>query len=998
MRYSKYVLTLVLGVAMAIAGAAAASNADDLSRDSLVPALSSMESLRLTPSASLSRLLLDETGLTSMQSQRGLKGSGVSIAVVDTGVDPQVLIPGSIADVVDFTPEGIVTTSEPLAPDTDGVIYNSGRAFDVRGLVSLSGRYRVGVWPQDQTQRSRIEQASLTGLRSVGIVVADTSLPRGYDTVYIDTDGDSEFSDEVPIGVYRESKKFVPISAGSGALALAVADIRNDGQQVVLFFDANGHGTGIASLLVGGRGTVEPLVPDASIIAIKAVDAKGESSWDLVFSGIREACERGADIVVVSASPASSTEGNTETLKGLLAQHRDVLVVMAAGNRGPGVGTLPTISRADNLLIVGGYLPSAISRHMGWGSSETFYPWSSVGPDHNGSVTNVLAAAVAPALRPDWHPNTREPVIMEGTSVSAAYAGGTAAMIAQGLRADSVPNLGARLRRAMEESAVPLQGLTAAEQGHGVIRPEQALQAASLITGPSRTRFVYELNSSFSADAFFERDRVPGRILATLDNLSPVPLNVTVRTPKWISLPYDAFSVPPVDQRQLSLLCNKLEPGLHSGYVIGDDPTTPGRDAESVLTVVVPLDLSSGLVRLDSLISAGQIQREFLTVNPGTESVNLTLSIRPWGQGMGTARMYVYDASGNCVYQGRWVGANQDSSTDEVTIAFPVAGVWEVVVLCDPTLRKSGQDETSVRLEASVGGIASSSHEIPTSTTTGGSSVESAIKMVSFGRQDKICPQIIVEGKNGFVRRGDVRVTPGISAMIPLPRIEDSTDALCLSISGPADPDARISFYIYGLDSATGQWKQVATGDSLADKPGQVVLVAPPPGQYVALVETMGTKGRSTTFTWLAVAAGQGPSSAASEPSGQVSYDWQGKSTQEIHTRVTMADASSSPLFLVVWDEARTMLRSIMPVAPPVDGQQLLVTYSTGSRVGNSVYVTFRAWDCASMRPVDACLLLNGRWYQMSDGYVVVALPESDLNEAEMKAEYPGMRPWVKMP
>jgi len=101
---------------------------------------------------------------------------------------------------------------------------------------------------------------------------------------------------------------------------------------------------------------------------------------------------------------------------------------------------------------------------------------------------------------------------------------------------------------------------------------------------------------------------------------------------------------------------------------------------------------------------------------------------------------------------------------------------------------------------------------------------------------------------------------------------------------------------------------------------------------------------------------------------------------------------------LVVWDEARTMLRSIMPVAPPVDGQQLLVTYSTGSRVGNSVYVTFRAWDRASMRPVDACLLLNGRWYQMSDGYVVVALPESDLNEAEMKAEYPGMRPWVKMP
>ncbi len=107
--------------------------------------------------------------------------------------------------------------------------------------------------------------------------------------------------------------------------------------------DVNGHGTHVASTIVGtgaaSGGDFKGVAPGADLIVGKVlggVDGFGQDSW--VMAGMQWAAESGADVVNMSLGdtvPSDGSDPMSQTVDALSAQY-GTLFVIAAGNAGPG--------------------------------------------------------------------------------------------------------------------------------------------------------------------------------------------------------------------------------------------------------------------------------------------------------------------------------------------------------------------------------------------------------------------------------------------------------------------------------------------------------------------------------------------------------------------------------------------------------------------------------------------------------------------------------------
>jgi hypothetical protein len=84
-----------------------------------------------------------------------------------------------------------------------------------------------------------------------------------------------------------------------------------------------------------------------------------------------------------------------------------------------------------------------------------------------------------------------------------------------------------------------------------------------------------------------------------------------------------------------------------------------------------------------------------------------------------------------------------------------------------------------------------------------------------------------------------------------------------------------------------------------------------------------------------------------------------------------------------------------VPIATETGKPSLLVTLVEGATVAGKTHATVRAWDQATMRPVNACVEVDGIWYQLLDGHAVITSPRTDLAGLTIRGEYPGMIPWA---
>lgn len=218
--------------------------------------------------------------------------------------------------------------------------------------------------------------------------------------------------------------------------------------------DGNGHGTHVAGTIAqatnNGLG-VAGVAPEATILPIKTLSARGGGQSQWVAAAIDEAADQGADIINLSlGGPYSAVIANAVKK----AQDRGVLVVAAAGNTGrKGVGYPAALPGVVAVSAVGP--DDGLAFYSTWGEEVVL---SAPGGDTRVDGGGILQDTVAPG---GGHAFKE----FQGTSMATPHVSGAAAVLWQQAGGDADV-----VRAALEASAVDLGAPGKdPEYGHGRI-------------------------------------------------------------------------------------------------------------------------------------------------------------------------------------------------------------------------------------------------------------------------------------------------------------------------------------------------------------------------------------------------------------------------------------------------------------------------------------------------------------------------------------------------
>ena len=373
----------------------------------------------------------------------GVNGSGVKVAVVDSGIDfghPD--LDGTQARVDDLQSpwNGWPIMWDPRSSDIwlkDGAAYpgNGGSwysdtanidndsnndslldltGFNVTGLPpSLSGDYHHGLHPDSQLK-------SRAG-GEVDVLVVDDITAGVYETVYIDFDRDGNFSEEKPMrkgnetagrdtdgdGLWDQSGGLlywisdglngIPYGptysaragfqnriAGAGNLTLFMLNDKND--------PGGNHGTLCASAVaaqgVVNNGNVKGMAPNSELIAVSDFYAGGSflDAWRFLTEGYDGNVSSGDEAQIGSFSFGWSNIHNDGTdqmslyLDWLTRVHApETTFLVATGNGGHGYGTTASPGGSHGVISVGAF--SSRTGEPNGGTWGDSASWSNRGPN-----------------------------------------------------------------------------------------------------------------------------------------------------------------------------------------------------------------------------------------------------------------------------------------------------------------------------------------------------------------------------------------------------------------------------------------------------------------------------------------------------------------------------------------------------------------------------------------------------------------------------------------
>jgi len=114
--------------------------------------------------------------------------------------------------------------------------------------------------------------------------------------------------------------------------------------------DTNGHGTQVAGV-IAADGKIQGIAPKAKILAYKvSEDGEGVSS-ELIIKAIEKAIDDGADVINISLGVNKTNEKIEKAVNKAL--EREIFVVTAAGNDGPGNSTIGSPGKNFGTVTVG---------------------------------------------------------------------------------------------------------------------------------------------------------------------------------------------------------------------------------------------------------------------------------------------------------------------------------------------------------------------------------------------------------------------------------------------------------------------------------------------------------------------------------------------------------------------------------------------------------------------------------------------------------------------
>lgn len=378
------------------------------------------------------------SGIMEFTNQYEVSGDGQKIAVIDSGIDlsHEVFcnVPNDVRKIAayyDYTDEGLLYT-QAVKQDGD--------------KVSLGGtQYRIGsIYNQADTfymtffDLQLLEPKMLDGA-SVPMAVLVTAIGEAYDCVYIDTNRNCDFTDELPLYTYQNGGNQITLYQAGYPINCVVSEIADDGRRVQISADTLGHGTFLASVIAANGDSYQGVSPEAQLYIYKIFDKNGASSQQKLAQAIVQAVQDGVDCINLSLSvpreelilPALSSALN-------MAREADIPVIAAAGNYGPGKDTVAYPARESSVIGVGGVSnPAQYLADKAVYLEDCFIPDYSGRGQLDGSVSPlVVAPSSVIAAVPGWY---QEQYMYDyGTSISAAIVTGAVSLLQEAVQDGAV--------------------------------------------------------------------------------------------------------------------------------------------------------------------------------------------------------------------------------------------------------------------------------------------------------------------------------------------------------------------------------------------------------------------------------------------------------------------------------------------------------------------------------------------------------------------------------
>ncbi|MDP2872910.1 MAG: S-layer homology domain-containing protein [Bacillota bacterium] len=808
----------------------------------------------------------------------GAFGEGVTVAIVDSGVDPShpvvaTTVSGDrkLVDWVDFTGEGRVDTVLPSASYSGHITTRLG-PVRLGPVVSRSGIYRSGV----------LRESALVGDSGLGldlngngrrddsfvVVLVDAVLPGVYDTAIVDGNGNLDLRDDSPQRLFRVAGEWSVFGtsgqAGDGGTGFGyvVSELDSQGRFATIGFDGNGHGTHVAAVCAGhdpAPGAVPiGMAPGARLMVLKALGSDGGGGWDAILRAVTYAAAQGADLAVLaveSLEPGQALSAEYGELTDL-AREFDMPIFLAAGNGGPGSGSAASVPDPEMLVPVGGYVSAEMWRRLyGWElGTDGLWLYSAVGPGSGGGLTPRL---VAPAAAVSAVPKAVSQVgyeLFEGTSMAVPHAAGAAALLLSLARLEDLPITARGLIRCLSAGASALPGVGAAEQGYGVLSPAQAADYLpyALDWREVQVRWGEELvavaNRNYAGPL-----AVDWPVLIT--NTGTEPLQLALETAYGQVDPERGlvFLAGGTTRRLWLRPSSEWVPGEYDfdDLAVAGDPVSGLPLGAVVIRVPARLELVPGAP--DPLLLTGQLPkgtagRWCFQVPDGCDWLELSLAWlqTPGGASLpGALRVFLYSPTGYPVAElssfGEGTGPAGPSDPVAAMVLKPPGGLWEIVVWGEPD-QYAGEGALGYALALQAGGRPGVSY--PARATRPGGNQEPVPVTLTVDLPAGLAG-VTVEalgwlagGQRPETARRMGTVMTGGAAVWRLPPVPAGSAMLDVALAGLDSGD--VDLLLYHLADGGGFWHEVGRSENVGGSLERVLVSEPAPGEYAVAVQARG--------------------------------------------------------------------------------------------------------------------------------------------------------------
>ncbi|MFB3765160.1 MAG: S8 family serine peptidase [Methanotrichaceae archaeon] len=446
----------------------------------------------------------------------GYTGKGVTVAVIDSGIDfatPDLM--GTQARVLNKSSHYY---DWPIVIDLDSLFlyqqslknlvaqshYANTTSTNVTGYqvtgTSKSGIYHIGDHPDQHL-------AQFYG-HPVKVLVVDERISGVYDTVYVDLNDNHDFRDDKPCRKGDEISYWDRDNDGypdeSGGMIYFIADgktplpfsrmlygenskIPKNGELVAFHFDDGSHGTMCASIIAAQGKNVKGIAPDARMLPVQNSIENDMILCLLASIGYDGVPNTGDEADIISRSGGFSylfNKGADEGSAFLEYLTTNVspatTIVYANGNDGSGYGTVQSPS-SEHVINAGA------TYDLWWNNSSyrgNVIGFSSRGPNALGQIKpNVLATGyLAPRVLPLWNTHSGKAAWDDmggGTSGATPHVAAVVALIYQAYKEKhgTFPT-SEKARDILMSSATDIDEEVFA-QGSGIINAKRAVEIAS---------------------------------------------------------------------------------------------------------------------------------------------------------------------------------------------------------------------------------------------------------------------------------------------------------------------------------------------------------------------------------------------------------------------------------------------------------------------------------------------------------------------------------------